>query len=172
MTAKLAGELFDQSKRLHNLGDEERLLLEVSALLQDIGHFINMVDHDKHSHYILKANPILGLSDRQQDIVANLVRYHRKSLPSADDPNLRSLAQRDRLMVTKLTALLRLAGGMDVSRSRRVLHLTLTEKKKSWVLTLHSRSDLTLEKWALNKRRVPFEEVFGVQLEIEVVEKA
>jgi exopolyphosphatase/guanosine-5'-triphosphate,3'-diphosphate pyrophosphatase len=171
LIAKLAGQLFDQSRLLHNLGEEERLLLEVSALLQDIGHFINMLDHDKHGYYILKANPILGLNESQQEIVANLVWYHRKTVPSPEDPNFRSLSQKDRLTVTKLTALLRLAGGMDVSRSRRVIHLALTEKKKNWLLTLHSRGDLTLEKWALNKRRALFEEIFGVPLEIEILEK-
>jgi exopolyphosphatase/guanosine-5'-triphosphate,3'-diphosphate pyrophosphatase len=165
-TAKLAGQLFDQSKSLHNLGDEERLLLEVGALLADIGHFINMLDHDKHSFYILKANHLMGLNDRQQEIVANLVRYHRRSIPSSDDPNFRSLPQKDRLIVTKLTALLRLAGGMDVSRAHRVNSVTLAERKKNWQLTLHSKGDVTLEKWALNKRRAPFEEIFGVQLEI------
>ncbi len=82
LTAKIAGQLFDQSKSLHNLGDEERLLLEVSALLADIGHFINMLDHDKHGFYILKANHLIGLNDRQQEIIANLVRYHRRLIPS------------------------------------------------------------------------------------------
>jgi len=165
-TAKLAGQLFDQSKSLHNLGDEERLLLEVAALLADIGHFINMIDHDKHGFYILRANHLMGLTERQQDIVANLVRYHRRSIPSPDDPNIRSLAQKERLIVAKLTALLRLAGGMDVSRSHHVSGVTLAEKKKSWELALHSKADVTLEKWSLNKRRAPFEEIFGVQLEI------
>jgi len=44
--------------------------------------------------------------------------------------------------------------------------VTLAEKKKSWELALHSKADVTLEKWSLNKRRAPFEEIFGVQLEI------
>jgi exopolyphosphatase/guanosine-5'-triphosphate,3'-diphosphate pyrophosphatase len=166
LTAKLAGQLFDQSKPLHNLGDEERLLLEIGALLQDIGHFINMLDHDKHGYYILKADHLVGLNDRQHEIVANLVRYHRKSIPSPEDPNFRSLPQKDRLTVTKLTPLLRLAGGMDVSRARRITHVTLSEKKRNWELFLHSKGDLTLETWALNKRRGIFEEVFGVQLEV------
>jgi exopolyphosphatase/guanosine-5'-triphosphate,3'-diphosphate pyrophosphatase len=166
LTAKLAGQLFDQSKSLHNLGDEERLLLEVGALLQDIGHFISMLDHDKHGYYILKNNHLVGLNENQQEIVANLVRYHRKSIPSPEDSNFRSLAQKDRLTVTKLTALLRLAGGMDVSHAHRVSEVTLAENKKAWELFLHSKGDLTLEKWALKKRRAIFEEVFGVELEI------
>jgi exopolyphosphatase/guanosine-5'-triphosphate,3'-diphosphate pyrophosphatase len=166
LTAKLAGQLFDQSLTLHNLGDEERLLLEVAALLHDIGHFINTIDHDKHGYYILKANTLIGLNEHQQELVACLVRYHRKSFPSLDDPNFKSLQQKDRMTVSKLSALIRLADGMDVSHTSHVVNANLKEKKKCWQLSLEGKGDLMLEKWALNKRRMLFEEIFGVQLEI------
>jgi hypothetical protein len=42
----------------------------------------------------------------------------------------------------------------------------LAEKKKRWELSLRGKGDLMLEKWALQKRRTLFEEIFGVQLEI------
>lgn len=164
LTAKLARQLFDQSRSLHNLGEEERLLLEIGALLHDVGHFINTIDHDKHGYYILKANQLIGLNDHQQEMVANLVRYHRKSTPTGEDPNFRGLPQKDRIIVTKLSALLRLADGMDVSHSNHVLGTALAEKKKGWQLSLRGRGDLMLEKWALDKRRGLFEETFGVPL--------
>jgi exopolyphosphatase / guanosine-5'-triphosphate,3'-diphosphate pyrophosphatase len=164
LTAKLARELFDQSQLLHSLGEEERLLLEVGALLHDIGHFINTIDHDKHGYYILQANPLIGLDQHQQEIVANIIRYHRKSMPASDDANFKSLPPKDRMIVTKLSALLRLADGMDVSHAGHVLGISLEEKKKAWQLNLRGRGDLMLEKWALNKRRALFEEVFGVPL--------
>ncbi len=166
LTARLAGQLFDQSRPLHNLGEEEKLLLEVAALLHDIGHFINTIDHDKHGYYILKANRLIGLDEQQQDMVANLVRYHRKSMPGADDPNFKELPQKDRITVTKLSALLRLADGMDVRHGNHVLSASLEPKNKAWQLNLRGRDDLMLEKWALDKRRVLFEEVFGVPLQI------
>ena len=163
LTAKLAKQLFDQSLPLHNLGDEERLMLEVSTLLHDIGHFISAIDHDKHGYYILKANPLIGLDENQQDLVANLVRYHR---PSGDESSFKTLPQKDRMTVSKLSALIRLADGMDVSHTNHVSNAFLTEKKKSWQLSLQGKGDLMLEKWALDKRRALFEEIFGVQLEI------
>jgi exopolyphosphatase / guanosine-5'-triphosphate,3'-diphosphate pyrophosphatase len=167
LTAKLARQLFDQSQSLHSLGEEERLLLEVGALLHDIGHFINTIDHDRHGYYILQASPLIGLNVHQQEMVANLVRYHRKSIPASEDANFKSLPQKDRITVTKLSALLRLADGMDVSHANHVLSASLAEKKKGWQLNLHGRGDLMLEKWALDKRRVLFEEVFGLPLLIQ-----
>ena len=166
LTARLAGQLFDQSRPLHTLGEEERLLLEVAALLHDIGHFINTIDHDKHGYYILQANRLIGLDEPQQEMVANLVRYHRKSTPGADDPNFKALPQKDRITVTKLSALLRLADGMDVRHGNHVLRASLEQKNKSWQLSLRGKGDLMLEKWALDKRRVLFEEVFGVPLQV------
>ncbi len=166
LTAKLAKQLFDQSRSLHNLGDEERLLLEVGALLHDIGHFINTIDHDKHGYYILKANRLIGLNEHQQELVASLVRYHRKAIPNIEDSNFKALPQKDRITVSKLSALIRLADGMDVSHTNHVTSATLIEKKNCWQLNLQGRGDLMIEKWALDKRRTLFEEIFGVQLEI------
>jgi exopolyphosphatase/guanosine-5'-triphosphate,3'-diphosphate pyrophosphatase len=164
LISKLAGQLFDQTKDLHKLENECKLLLQVGSLLHDIGHFINPIDHDRHGYYILQNNPLIGLSENQQEIVANLVRYHRKDFPSLEDPNFKALPQKDRVVVTKLSALLRLADVMDMSHGGRVTGVSLAENKKTWVLTLHGKGDLMLAKWGLNKRRALFEEVFGVGL--------
>jgi exopolyphosphatase / guanosine-5'-triphosphate,3'-diphosphate pyrophosphatase len=169
LISRLAGQLFDQAKDLHKLDDEYKLLLQVGSLLHDIGHFINPIDHDKHGYYVLKHNPLIGLNEHQQEIIANLVRYHRKDFPSLEDTNFKALPQKDRLIVTKLSALLRLADVMDISHSGRVARVELVEKKKIWTLALHGRGDLMLEKWGLNKRRGLFEEVFGVGLAIAEV---
>jgi exopolyphosphatase/guanosine-5'-triphosphate,3'-diphosphate pyrophosphatase len=166
LTARLARQMFDQSRALHKLGPEERLLLEVGALLHDIGHFISSMDHDKHGYYILQANRLIGLNAGQQEIVANLVRFHRRTGPTLDDPAFKALPQRQRITVAKLSALLRLADGMDVSHASHVSGASLAEKKKAWQLRLRGKGDLMLEKWALDKRRLLFEEVFGVALQI------
>ena len=109
---------------------------------------------------------MIGLNEHQQEIVANLVRYHRASFPSLEDPNFKALPQKDRATVTKLSALIRLADGMDVSHAQHVSDAVLTQNKKGWVLSLRGRGDLMLEKWALNKRRALFQEIFGAELEI------
>jgi exopolyphosphatase/guanosine-5'-triphosphate,3'-diphosphate pyrophosphatase len=162
-----AGALFDQTRALHDLDDENKLLLEVAALLHDIGHFISTVDHHKHGAYILNANPLIGLNERQQQIVANNINYHRKSAPTTQDENFRVLQPKDRLTVTKLAALMRLADGLDVSHTKRVQSVSAEKAKKGWVLNLQGEGDLMLEVWALEKRRALFQDVFGVTLEIK-----
>ncbi|HEX6032905.1 MAG TPA: HD domain-containing protein, partial [Anaerolineales bacterium] len=167
LTSMLAARLFEQSKSLHNLDDSTRLLLEIGALLHDIGHFINAMDHDKHGYYLLNANPLIGLSQREQNIVANLVRYHRKQSPSRDDENFKALPQKDRLIVIKLSTLLRLADSLDISHTGNVPDVTLKETGSVWRLKLSGKKDQLLVNWAFNKRKSQFREVFGVDLEMD-----
>ena len=112
------------------MDEENKLLLEVSALLHDIGQFIIMVDHHKLGYYILHANPLIGLNERQQHIVANIVHYHRKSIPTSQDENFRALQPKDRLIVTKLSASMRLADGLDVSHPKRVKDISIEKTKR------------------------------------------
>jgi exopolyphosphatase/guanosine-5'-triphosphate,3'-diphosphate pyrophosphatase len=167
MASTLAARLFVQSKPLHDLDDSNLLLLEIAALLHDIGHFINSIDHDKHGYYLLSVNHLIGLTQREQNIVANLVRYHRKDSPSTDDENFKSLPQKDRLIVIKLSALLRLADCLDINHMGNVTDAVLRETKSGWRLKLSGKSDQMLVSWALNKRKSGFKDVFGVNLEMD-----
>lgn len=165
--ARIADRLFEQSACLHRLGEQERLLLEVASFLHDIGQFIQPADHEKHGYYIVKHSPLIGLTPNQQDIVAHVIRYHRKDPPSLQDETFRNLSQQDRLLVTKLSAILRLADSLDTSRSHALkqIHLQPTERN-GWQLLLEGDSDLLLEKWQLRKRKKLFEDVFGVSLSV------
>ena len=168
LTSRLAGRLFEQSKPLHNLDDSNLLLLEIGALLHDIGHFINKADHDKHGYYLLSAHPLIGLSQREQNIVANLVRYHRRQSPSTDDENFKALPQKDRLIVIKLSTLLRLADSLDISHMENVTDVTLSKDAGSvWRMKVSGKKDQMLVKWAFGKRKSQFREVFGVHLEMD-----
>ncbi len=166
LVAQHAGKLFDQSCTLHNLSEENKLLLEIAALLHDIGHFVNTVDHNRHGYYILKASPLIGLPEGQQNIIANIMLYHRKSTPSIEDGNFRALTPKDRLLVVKLSALMRLADGLDVSHTGRVKDIHLEQHKNTWKLKLQGKGDLMLERWTLEKRQKLFQDVFGVKFEI------
>jgi exopolyphosphatase/guanosine-5'-triphosphate,3'-diphosphate pyrophosphatase len=163
VVAQHAASLFDQSHDLHNLNEESKLLLEVAALLHDVGHFINTVNHNEHGYYILKASPLVGLSEAQQNIVANIIQYHSKSTPSFQDDGFRNLPPKDRIVVTELSALMRLADGLDVSHTGRVRAIKLEQQKNTWKLKLQGNGDLMLERWALEKRQRLFQDVFGVK---------
>jgi exopolyphosphatase/guanosine-5'-triphosphate,3'-diphosphate pyrophosphatase len=165
--AQLAGLLFEETRRIHQLAGESRLLLEVAALLHDVGHFISMINHDQHGYYLLTANYLIGLDERQQAIVANLVRYHRCATSDWDDPVVRPLKQDDRRIAIKLMALMRMADALDSSHTEAVRGVRLRQKQGTLSLKLVGAGDLLLERWAVAKRKALFEETFGVNVKVE-----
>jgi exopolyphosphatase/guanosine-5'-triphosphate,3'-diphosphate pyrophosphatase len=163
----MAARLFNQSLSLHHLTENERLLLEIAAMLHDIGHFINTLEHDKHGYYLLCYHTLIGLTTAEQAVVANIVRYHRKAPPTASDENIKLLPQKDRLAVIKLCALLRLADALDTSHTSRVRDVSLEQRTGGvWHLKLLGEGDSMLEKWTLDKRKFLFQDVYGVRLEV------
>jgi exopolyphosphatase/guanosine-5'-triphosphate,3'-diphosphate pyrophosphatase len=164
--ARFAVQLFDETQRLHHLDDESRLLLEVAAMLHDIGHFVSPTEHHKHTFYLLNATPLIGLTKPQRAVVANVARYHRKSAPSLQHEPFKVLPAKDRVIVSKLAALLRLADALDTEHAGKVTDIAVDYNRPRFVLTLRGDGDLLLEKWAFAKRTPLFEEVFGAKVAI------
>jgi exopolyphosphatase/guanosine-5'-triphosphate,3'-diphosphate pyrophosphatase len=140
--------------------------LEAAALLHDIGQYINVMGHHKHAYYLLTASPLLGLSESQRAIVANVARYHRKSLPNLKHEPYHILAPKDRVVVSKLAAILRLADALDTEHAGKVSQISVEYKKPKFILKLKGEGDLLLEKWALARKAAMFEEVFSVKFSI------
>ena len=164
--ARLAVGLFDQTRNLHHLGLEHRLLLEVAALLHDIGTFVNVAGHHKHTQYLLMSSPLIGLTHDQTAIIANVARYHRKSMPKPQHEAYRILSTRDRVVVSKLAAILRLADAMDNEHASKVEEIHVEWEKPDFLVRLRGSGDLLLEKWALIKKAPMFEEVYSVKFSI------
>jgi exopolyphosphatase/guanosine-5'-triphosphate,3'-diphosphate pyrophosphatase len=165
--AKHAVELFDVTRGMHNLSLEYRLLLEVAALLHDIGNFVNSTDHHKHTQYLLMSSPIVGLTEGHMAVVANVARYHRKSMPKQQHDLYRMLSSRDRVVVSKLAAILRLADAMDNEHASKVSDFDAELRRPKFLVRLRGEGDLLLEKWSLMKKAQMFEDVFSVKVEVE-----
>jgi len=54
--AALSLQLFDELQSIHDLSGRDRLLLEVAAILHDVGLFISSRAHHKHSFYLVQAS--------------------------------------------------------------------------------------------------------------------
>lgn len=113
-TAHLAVELFDRTTRLHELGADERELLESAALLHNVGLFISHSSHHKHSYYVIRnSDRLTGFTDREIEIIALTARYHRKSLPQKKHFGYCDLDTDDQQLVQTLAGVLRIAIGLD-----------------------------------------------------------
>jgi exopolyphosphatase/guanosine-5'-triphosphate,3'-diphosphate pyrophosphatase len=157
--AKLALQLFDQTAVLHRLGEREREWLEYAALLHDIGYLINSQQHHKHAHYLITQSEIDGLAAEEIEIVANIARYHRRALPKLKHGPFEALSLKNRRIVQKLAALLRIADGLDRSQFTVVQNLKVRLGRTVRV-ALTTTSDPELEIWAAKVRADLFERVF------------
>jgi exopolyphosphatase/guanosine-5'-triphosphate,3'-diphosphate pyrophosphatase len=159
--AALACALFDALDDEHGLSRRERRLLKVAALLHDIGLFISSNSHHKHSEYIINASDIFGVRAEERAIVSAVARYHRRALPQASHQGFSSLPRRDRAVVAKLAAILRVADALDRSHGQQVRSLEARLGDEELVIRVDTDEDLSLERLAMRSKADLFEEVFG-----------
>jgi exopolyphosphatase/guanosine-5'-triphosphate,3'-diphosphate pyrophosphatase len=159
--AEIAVRLFDQLRAEHGLTDRHRLLLEVASLLHDIGNYVNIRGHHKHTWYLLSVSDIFGLSQDDMAVVANVARYHRRACPSKSHLPYMALDREARIDVNKLSAILRLANALDADHLQKVKDVRLLTEEGDWVLDVEGAGDLTMERLASLARADYLTEVFG-----------
>jgi exopolyphosphatase/guanosine-5'-triphosphate,3'-diphosphate pyrophosphatase len=164
--AKLALRLFDQTKALHRLGAPERELLEAAALLHEVGLFVSHSQHHRHSYYLIKNADLLGYTEDEKGIIANVARYHRKSHPKPKHENFQTLSGDHQKVVMKLAAILRIADGLDRSHSRAVEDIRCTRTNHKLTLRLKRFEGLPVEMeiWGAEHKKGLFEKTFGVDV--------
>ena len=162
--AELAHSLFDLLHDLHRLAPEEGRLLQAAALLHDTGHYVSDTRHHKHSYYLVANSDLPGFTERERNIVANLCRYHRKSMPTALHPTYQSLPPEDQRVVLLLSPLLRLADALDRSRNQIVERLSCQIRNTEVTLELHCQGNPDLELWAAGRVADLFREIYTYRL--------
>ena len=164
----LATKLFDALKRLdeHDFTDTDRELLEYAAITHDLGMFLSHSNHQKHAYYLIRNSDLLGFNDNEIDIIANVAMYHRKGIPKKKHANLENLSRGDRYKVSALSAMLRVAEGLDRGHLCLVKDIRLERSSQSdpFVLTLLSDKDCQLEIWGVENNKDLWEYIFEADL--------
>jgi len=163
----LALALFDQLRPLHGMGREERLVLALGALLHDVGHFVNHVDHHKHGEYLVRYGEIDSLSGWRRDMLACLVRYHYKAEPLPDHKVFGSLDTERQHQTRALTAILRLASALDVDMRRSVRRVDVAFGRGEVILRVDAASSERHPVEEVMRRARLFEEEFGVAVRVQ-----
>jgi exopolyphosphatase/guanosine-5'-triphosphate,3'-diphosphate pyrophosphatase len=166
LVANLAGQLFDDLRDVHAMGDRDRLLLRAAAMLHDVGDFVRYDGHHKHSYYLILHSDVMGLTPEERAIVANVARYHRKSTPDPSHPNFRDLDKDARGRVRGLAALLRVADALDREHLGKIdgVQAVLDSTKRRVVLHVLGREDRELEEWTVLAKADLLREVYGLEV--------
>lgn len=170
--------IFDQTQSLlHSWGNTERELLWAGAMLHNCGHFVNHAAHHKHSYYLVRHGGLLGYTEAEIEVIANIARYHRKSPPKKKHENYRMLPSKEyREMVNHLSAILRLGVALDRRQIGAIAHIDCEYHANAKELHLHlypnpSTPNCDLELWSLSYKKACFESEFGLTI-VPILETA
>lgn len=160
---KIALTIFDSMKKVHGLGQRERLLLRLAALLHDCGKYVSMVNLGECSYSIIMATEIIGLSHMEREIVANVVKFNHEEFEYYEVLRTSIMDREAYLKIAKLTAILRVANGLDRSHKQKFKDVKTVLKDDVLTITVDTNEDITLEKGMFSHRADFFEEVYSVK---------
>ena len=159
---KCALAIFDSMKKMHGLGKRERLLLQLSSLLQDCGAFISLMSPAECSYSIIMGTEIIGISHMERKIIASVVMYSYPEDIDFEGVDKEEFSTDSYLTMAKLTAIFRIAVGMVKNPEKEYREVKAQIKDKELVITIDSDMDMHLERGLFNERTGYFEEVFGI----------
>jgi exopolyphosphatase/guanosine-5'-triphosphate,3'-diphosphate pyrophosphatase len=167
--ARLALQLHDALGARLGLGDADRELLEAAALLSNVGLFVSHSGHHKHSYYVIRnSEHLMGFTDREIELIAQVARYHRKSQPAEDKhPEFAALSEEDRARVRSMAGMLRVAIGLDRNHDGAVGLLKVTAGAATVSLQpvpAHAGTDLTLERYSGDHRSSLLSQQLGCEV--------
>ncbi|HEY9855405.1 MAG TPA: Ppx/GppA phosphatase family protein [Stenomitos sp.] len=162
--AQLALSLFDQTESLHGLPRSYRDLLEGAALLHDVGFHINHSSHHKHSYYLIRHAELLGFHEPEIELMANVARYHRKSLPKDKHLNFKALTPQQREAAGKLIALLRVADALDHSGMQVVKDVSVRLEGPETVFFVQADDSCDVETWGALEKADAWSKYMGTQV--------
>ncbi len=163
--AAMALKLFDKLKKRYHLTPRQRLQLEMAAILHDIGRFVDLRQHHKHSMYLIDNAQIPGVAAGERTLVAMIARYHRRSEPKSSHPEYLALPPQDKVSVQLLAAILRLADAAVNGGAAAGVKVSLTAD--GLVFRLPAPVDIEWEMLCLERKGGMFRSVYGLDFKVE-----
>lgn len=168
---KIALKIFDELRELHSLDSNARELLEYASILHDIGYHISPKQHHKHSYYIIKNSDLVGFSEKEIDLIANIARYHRKALPKEKHKNFKNFDEKEKRLIKILSGILRLSDGLEKTHSALINDIKIIQNGNGNSYTMVLRY-LThppeSEMWAAEKRKKVIEDLFDIKINLRL----
>ena len=163
--AKLSSQIFWSLQSIHQMDSRCETILYVAALLHECGMFVSSSAYHKHSFYLITNSELFGLSSLDHRLVALVARYHRRALPKASHDAFAQLQLDDRVLVSQLAAILRIARCLNHSRNQRIIAPEFQIERQRFIVQATTGSgDLSLEQLELRQNSTLFEDTFGLDI--------
>ncbi len=169
---RLALRLYDQLAARLGCEPGDREVLADAALLHDVGYQINYEKHHKHSYHLVRHADLQGVSPAEQVAIANVARYHRGAVPKRAHANFGALDRALRRRVRRLSALLRVADGLDRGHAGAVGDVTVAQadgRVQMRVASVVPEASLQLELWGAERKAGLLAKLLGKPVAFEEV---
>ena len=157
-------EIFKALSKRFGLSKFDLVLLKVAAIFANTGLYININDYNVYSYNIKKANKLLGLSDKDNDIIELVVLFQNGVY---DYEEYHYLSKSRKLLISKLASILSLALTLDFEYKQKIDKIRASLKDGEMVITAFTDHDITMEKWQFNDSEEFFEDVFGIPAKLK-----
>ena len=164
---KAALEIFDASLKYTGLKPRERFLLQLSAILHEVGKFVQAKSHNDAAHYLINYTELIGLDNNELDIVGLVVKLYPRENPY-EDPFYGNLPSEKKVLVSKLTAILRIADAMDSSHRQKIDKFSAHIQGDELSIVCNTTNDCSFEKWSFDHRSDLFEEIIGIKAILKI----
>lgn len=164
--ARLALRIFDETSELHGMGSGARELLVHAGHLHDIGAHVSTEGHHKHSAYLIRHGRLRGFPPYEVSMLGAIARHHRGGPPKRSKEPFSLVPEEHQEDVVKLTALLRLADGLDKARAQAVSDVRFEADGQSARLVVSADADIDVDLWGARRKRQLFESVFDRHLDV------
>ena len=164
-------KLFDLVRERWQLGNEERETLLFATMVHEIGLAISHSQHHKHGAYIIENSDLPGFSRQEQEVVATLVRSHRRSIP---EDAFKDIPTRDTQALHRTLAVFRLAAVLHRSRTEEALPQLRLEVVGRELRAVFPRGWLTQHPltWADLRQEKEYFEDLGIRLRLRIDREA
>jgi exopolyphosphatase/guanosine-5'-triphosphate,3'-diphosphate pyrophosphatase len=164
--ANLALQIFDGVKNRFDLAESDRDLLHAAAILHDIGYLISHAKHHKHAYHLIMHGDLPGFAPHEVELIANLVRYHRRAFPRRRHENLAYLDRTDRRLIARLSGILRIADGLDRTHSQSVTRIKIRALQGRLRMSVEAKAFPEIEVTDAARKSDLFQKAFDTDVEL------
>src|SRR5699024_4920586 len=94
--------------------------------------------------------------------------YNEFNVPNMEEWALSQLDEQQKLVVSKLVAIFRLANSLDKSQRQKLSDIKVRMEHNRLLVTGETNEDMHLEQWAFSQCCPFFKEVFGIDPELTI----
>jgi exopolyphosphatase/guanosine-5'-triphosphate,3'-diphosphate pyrophosphatase len=164
--ASLALRIFDGVTNRFGLPVSSREVLQAAAILHDVGYLISHSKHHKHAYHLIMHGDLPGFTPHEVELIANVVRYHRRAFPKRRHENLAYLTALDRKLIAKLSGILRIADGLDRTHSQSITGLKLRALRGRLRISVEAQSFPEIECADADRKADLFRKAFKTDVEL------